>query len=204
MGLNLEFISINLKLRDLWKKIRTSFQENFSKNFINIGLMIYYIVYAIFTLSTLLGAGELSLSVFWKVLVLALNLPVLVVLSLVLVGKWKGSQVHVAMLEKIYQVQLELELKKQEIEHLKLIQQQFTTIGDLNERLQKQKEEYTKELAYQNEMATYKILLAAKEGKVPEVICSVKEWNDTNKTIEIIERKKTSEEESRKDDAPTE
>jgi len=188
-----------IKIREFWQKLRIAFKDNYKKNMINIGLMIYYMVFAFLTLLTLLITFELSYSTFFKVLILCLNLPVFVVLSLILVGKWKGGQVHAEMIEKVYEIQLELELKKQEIENLKLLQQQAAIIGDLSEQLSRVKEDYKKELDYVNELATYKILLAAKDGKVPDVVCRVKDWNDSNKTIEIIERKEAS-----KDDVPTE
>lgn len=180
--------SPTIKIRDFWQKLRNAFKDNFKRNMINIGLMIYYMVFAFLTLLTLLITFELSYSTFFKVLILCMNLPVFVVLSLILVGKWKGTQVHTEMLEKVYEIQLELELKKQEIENLKLLQQQAAIIGDLSEQLSRVKEDYKRELEYVNEIATYKILVAAKDGKVPETVCKVKDWNDSNKTIEIIEK----------------
>jgi len=187
------------KLKELWTKIRATFQENFSKNIINIGFMIYYIFYAIATLSTLLGAGELSFTVYWKVLVLALNLPVLVVTSLLLVGKWKGAQTHALTLENLYQVKLDLELMKKENEHLKSIQQLNHTIGDLTQDIQRIKEGFRKKLENEREINEYRCQLAAKNSKVPDAIIANKGWNDSNKTIEIIEKS-----EPKEDDAPTE
>ena len=178
----------SIKLKEIYEKVKLKFQENFSKNIINIGFMLYYIFYAIISLSTLLISNEIALNVYWKVLVLCLNLPVLVVSSLILVGKWKGSQTRSDMLEKFYDVQLQLELKKQEIEFMKLLQQQAAIIGDLTEQISRLKDDFRKEQEYEREISEYRTLLAARDGKVPEAICRVKDWNEANKTIEIIEK----------------
>lgn len=178
----------SIKLKEIYQKIRTKFQENFSKNMINIGLMLYYMIYAVISLSSLLNSSEITIQVFWKLLVLCLNLPILVVMSLVLVGKWKGSQTRGDMLEKFYDVQLQLELKKQEIEFMKLIQQQAAVIGDLTEQLERIKCDFKREQGYQREIAEYRCQLAARDGKVPDAICSTKDWNDSNRTIGNIEK----------------
>lgn len=191
-----------LKFKELWSRIQTSFRNNTSRNVLNIGLMVYYIIYAILSLSTLLGTGEIDLHAFWKILVLCINLPVLVVTSLILVGKWKGSVSQVEMQKTLYDVQLELELKKQEIDNLKLLQQHASVIGDLTEQLQRIKEEYREKMENQREIWEYKCQLAARDGKVPEALIANKGWRDANDLICVVDKKE--EEEPVKDDAPPE
>lgn len=179
-----------VRFKDIWAKIQANFQNNLSRNIINIGLMFYYIIYAILSLSALLGTNEISIHAYWKILILCINLPILVVVSLVLVGKWKGSTSQVETQKNLYDVQLELELKKKDIEYLKLLQQQASVIGDLTEQISRMKEDFRRELSYERDIAEYRTQLAARDGKVPDAICRVSDWNESNKTIEIIEGEK--------------
>lgn len=177
----------SFNLRNACKKIKGKFQENIGKNMINIGFMLYYMIYAGLSLGSLLNDNEIGIFVFWKLLILCLNLPILVVLSLVLVGNWKGSQTRNTMLEKLYEVQLQLELRKNDIEHLKLIQQQASVIGDLTEQIARIRRDFMREQKYEREISEYRCQLAARDGKVPEAVISNCDWNEANSTIENIE-----------------
>ena len=45
------------------------------------------------------------------------------------------------------------------------------------------------QLVYEREISEYRVLIAAKDGKVPDVIVSNKDWYTSNRTIESLEKK---------------
>lgn len=52
--------------------------------------------------------------------------------------------------------------------------------------LQRSNDELVTRLQYKNEIAEYRCLLAAKEGKVPDAVIANKDWNDTNDKLESL------------------
>lgn len=174
-------------IKAFWNSLKGVFSDNVKKNALALLITVAYIILGTLSLVTLVSTFEISLSTFFKVWIICINLPTTIVTSLIFIGKWKGAVANNEMIGNLYSIKLELELKKQEIEHLKLVQQQFATIADLSEKLKKIEQEWKEKLEIQNELWGYKCMVASKDGNVRDAILSNKGWNDSNKMKEIIE-----------------
>jgi len=168
--------------------------ENTRKNIILILIGIYLIVITLWNTTTLLIVGDISLRLFYILLVDGFNTPIFIITSLILTGKWKTTIFDKEAQINIVKLERSIDLANQEIENLKLIQQLEHVIGDLNEELHKQKENFLEKIGYEREIAEYRCQLAARDGKVPDAIESNKDWNDSNKMMGIIEKEVKKEE----------
>jgi len=176
------------KTRQRLLHARDTLIENTRKNIVLIFIGIYLIVITLWNITTLLAVGDISIRLYFILLVDGFNTPIFIITSLILTGKWKTTIFDKEAQIKIVQLERIIDLANQEIENLKLIQELNHTIGDLTQALQKQKDELKKQMNYERQVAEYRTQLAAVKGKVPDVVCRVKDWDDANKIIEVIEK----------------
>jgi len=176
------------KTRQRLLHARDTLIENTRKNIVLIFIGIYLIVITLWNTTTLLAVGDISIRLYFILLVDGFNTPIFIITSLILTGKWKTTIFDKEAQIKIVQLERMIDLANQEIENLKLIQELNHTIGDLTQALQKQKDDLKKQMNYERQVAEYRTQLAAVKGKVPDVACRVKDWNDANKIIEVIEK----------------
>jgi len=170
-------------------KIKKTIHANISKNAIVLGILLYLIIYTIWNLLTFLLSGDISIAIFYGMLITNINIPFVIMLSIVLTGRWKGAiqdnmmEKKLATVDKMLclkkqEMDYEVKLKIQQIEHLKLEIQQFHTIEDLRQ-----------ELSYSNEIWSYKCVIAARDGCVSDAIISNKNWNDSNEALGLLDKK---------------
>jgi len=163
---------------------------------------------AVWNLLTLLLVGDITASLFWVLVIDAINLPIIILIQLVWSGKYnalnyekliqdRANKVEITHIKALADVQQELALLRQETEYLKQIQEQQHVIGELNEQLQKQKQELLKEMTYERDIAQYQLQLAARDENIRQAICRNSDWTIKNDIIGLIER------EMKKEDAKT-
>lgn len=176
------------KTREKLLHAKDTLLENTRKNIVLILIGVYLIVITLWNTTTLLFVGDIDIRLYLILLVDGFNTPIFIITSLILTGKWKTTIFDKEAQIKIVNLEKTLALADQEIENLKLIQQLEHVIGDLNEELHQQKEDFLEKLGYEREIAEYRCQLAARDGEVPEAIERNKDWNDSNKMMGILEK----------------
>lgn len=180
------------KTRVMLQHAREKIIENTKRNIYMVLICVYLIGMTIWNMSTLYVVGDIDLRLFYILIIDGFNTPIFIVTGLVLTGKTKMLQLDNESTRTITTLERDIALAKQENENLKEIQQLNNIIGDLNEQLHKQKESFLEKLGYEREIAEYRCQIAARDGKVPDAIESNKDWNDSNKTIKIMEESEQS------------
>lgn len=175
------------KTRVMLQHAREKIIENTKRNIYMVLICVYLIGMTIWNMSTLYLVGDIDLRLFYILIIDGFNTPIFIVTGLVLTGKTKMLQLDNESTRTITTLERDIALAKQENENLKEIQQLNNIIGDLNEQLHKQKENFLEKLGYEREIAEYRCQLAARDGKVPDAIESNKDWNDKNQSIKIVE-----------------
>jgi hypothetical protein len=167
---------IKIALQDAKKRIK----ENIKKNIVTLLITTYAILIVIFNAAMLFMAGDVDDRVFWVIVVDGLNMPVMILTSLILTGKWKQTEVSGAtellIAKKDYELQLKtnemnhkVDLKNQEIQHLQEIQTSYKTIEDLR-----------KDLVFERTISEYQLRYVGLKAN--------QTWIDTNKMINEIDQ----------------
>jgi len=123
------------KLRTVLHNAKEVISANVRKNVVNIMITIYMIIYVIWNMAGLLLTGDISQALFWTLIIQGINVPVVIMMSLILTGKWKSTERTSQMDLKLAKKQYELDLKDQEIRHLTEIRTNYKDLEDARKNL---------------------------------------------------------------------
>lgn len=155
-----------------FKEFRGRIQENISNNIRNILLACYFMFYIIWNNIVLLIGGDIIFGVFLNLILNGINIPVLMIVSLVLTGKYKAAETEKNIDLSLAEKDKELALKEQQIEHLQELSVAYKTNDELK-----------KDLEYQREIAEYRVTVAAIKGDTEDGVIANKDWVDTNEAL---------------------
>lgn len=140
----------------IWiKQTKTAAFENIKKNTAVFMGTIYIILFVFWTTIGMLISGDITEGLFWTLIINGINAPVVIMMSIVLTGKWKLSE-RIAEIDRAVALKdIEIALKKQRIEFL---QEKYDS--------KKEIEELKKELIFDRYLSEHKLLtLALKYNK---------------------------------------
>ena len=157
-----------MSFKDFGSKIK----ENISNNLTNILLAFYLMFYIVWNNLTPLITGDISLAIFLNLVVNGVNIPVLMIVSLILTGKYKSIDASRSVDLTLADKNMELALQEQQIKHLK----ELTVAYKSNDELKK-------DIAYQREIAEYRVQSEVLKGRIEKSIEANKDWNDTNEAL---------------------
>lgn len=157
------------KYKEWLKQARDIFSGNIRKNILTFFITLYFILLALLNASVLLFEGDINNRVFWTIVLDGITPPIMIVLSLVMTGKYKNLEKIVDVDRKLALMEIEVALKKQEIEFLKKDLNNTNKIRDLR-----------KELVFERELSEHKLRALA-------LRCNVS-WGEANKQIREFEQ----------------
>lgn len=168
------------RVRKALKNALDTFSINMKNNAYSIAIIVYMVFLAIWNVLNPFIVGAYTVEVFMTLVMSAISIPIVILASLIITGKWKNSERNSAadlLLEKkqheldlkTIEMQHVIDLKNQEIRHLQEMQGEIKSKSDLH-----------RELIFTRELYEHKLRIVALQFNIG--------WVEANEKLEELDK----------------